>query len=146
MGFYYMPAARTPEQLAEMKRLSKEGICCFCPEHINRDKMPLIMDTDNWMVKANTYPYAHTSLHILIIPKEHITKMTQLTKPAQVEFYDVLEKCEKKYKLASYALVIRSGDMKHNGSSIEHLHVHVIVGDTKNPKHQSVKVKVSRKS
>jgi ATP adenylyltransferase len=143
VSLYNFEAARAKEQLEEMQRLDEEGICIFCPEHIHKASQPIEIETDHWMVKKNDFPYANTDLHLILIPKVHVPTAALLPKAAQMEFMPLVVKCETLFQLGSYALAMRSGDMRFNGGSIEHLHAHIIVGDVKNPDHQPVKVKVS---
>jgi hypothetical protein len=48
-----------------------------------------------------------------------------------------------KYGYPSEALIGRSGDMRRNGGSVEHLHLHYIVGNTDNLEHEEIRFKVS---
>jgi diadenosine tetraphosphate (Ap4A) HIT family hydrolase len=143
MAYYNENAAHGPEHLEEMKRLNKKGICIFCPEHIHEDKEKLELETDHWMVKNNAFPRPHTLINLLFIPKQHVNTISKLSAPAQAELMPLISKFEKKLKLKSYAIVIRSGDMRYNGGSLEHLHVHLVVGDTDSPEHEPVRYKLS---
>lgn len=145
MSLYHIPAARTDEQRANMEDLEARGICIFCPEYITEDVSPITIETDHWMVKNNSFPYKNTKIHLLLIPKAHARTMPELSDAAQLDFFTALKHAETQYELDSYALVTRSGDMKKNAGSIEHIHTHIIVGDTENPDHEPVRVKVSRK-
>lgn len=126
-----------------MEDLDARGVCIFCPEHITEDAAPVQFESDHWMVKDNLFPYKNTDIHLLLIPKEHVTTLTALSRAAQIGYFDALKWAEEEYKLDTYALVTRSGDMKGNGGSIEHIHTHLIVGDIDNPDHEVVRVKVS---
>lgn len=143
MKQYHYKAARSQAQLKEMERLAKAGICIFCPEHIHQDTQKIEIETKEWMVKKNRYPYERTKLHLILIPKKHIKTLSELPKAAQDEFIPLVAEIEKKYKLTSYGLGIRSGDMRFNGGSIEHLHMHLVVGDTDDPNHEPVRFKMS---
>jgi len=143
MPLYNFDAARSQPQREEMERLDREGVCLFCPEHIHRAKNPIEIETEHWMVKKNDFPYKNTSLHLVLIPKTHVPTIAELPPEAQSEFMPLVVKCETVYQLGSYALAMRSGDMRYNGGSIEHLHAHIIAGDVESPDHQPVRVKVS---
>jgi len=143
MSLYNFEAARSEEQRQDMIDLDNRGICIFCPEHIQDDGSEIFFDTDYWIVKENKYPYKDTKAHLVLVPKEHVATISQLSKEAMEEFLSVVSQCETKFKLSSYAVGIRSGDMRFNGSSIEHLHAHIVSGDTDNPKHEPVRFKMS---
>lgn len=146
MSLYHIPAARSEAQMEMMKDLETRKICVFCPENITKeDSSPLEIETEHWMVKNNTFPYKDTRVHLLAIPKAHIKTLSALGRLAQQDLFEVIAECEQRFDLKSYGFVVRSGDMRNNGGSIEHLHAHIIAGDTDNPDHQPVKVKISSK-
>ncbi len=143
MKNYNLKVARTKAQREHMEELMERGICIFCPEHIHEDHDRIEIETKHWMVKKNSYPYKQTKLHILLIPKVHVSTVSKLPKAARAEFVDLIVKCEKFFKLTSYALGMRAGDMRYNGASMEHLHAHIVVGDTDDPSHDPVRFKMS---
>lgn len=141
---YNYSGARVDAQLQRMKNLQSREVCAFCPQNITQETTsPIIFETDNWIVKENDYPYERTSVHLLLIPKEHKTTISELSPKAQAEFMKVISEIEQKYSLISYALAMRSGDMRRNGGTVEHIHAHIIVGDTDDPNHEPVRFKVS---
>lgn len=141
---YNHQAARLPEQAQQMQDLAARGVCAFCPQSIrNETKEPIEIETEHWFVKRNDYPYERTSHHFLLIPKEHVHTISELSAGAQEEFLTLSAKVEKKFALPSYAVAIRSGDMRYNGGSVEHLHAHIIVGDAEHPDDSPVRFKVS---
>lgn len=144
MSQYNFDQVRYKEQGERMKRLSAKKICAFCPEHIRTETTSKIdIETDHWFVKANDYPYEDTKLHLLIIPKQHTKTVSDLTPEALQEFMPLITRIEKEFELTHYAIGLRSGDMRRTGGSVEHMHAHIIVGDTDNPNHQPVRFKVS---
>lgn len=141
---YNLDVARSEEQRRQMEELGARGVCAFCRENIETEmREPIELETDHWVVKRNDYPYERTKLHLLLIPKEHVNTLSKLSVPARHNMADVIVTVEKQWKLTSYAVGIRSGDMRFNGGSVEHLHAHVIVGDTDDPNHEPVRFKVS---
>lgn len=130
MSNYNIEAGRTPEQIEKMKKLAESGVCAFCWEYfIEHHDNPIEFKTDHWIVTKNDYPYKHTSLHLLLVSREHIGTMSEMTDDARIDLMKTLERIEKKFKLDSFALGMRVGDMKYNGGSVEHLHAHIVVGD-----------------
>jgi ATP adenylyltransferase len=142
-SLYNFDAARSDAQRREMEDLDEAGVCLFCPEHIDKAVNKLEFETEYWMVKKNDYPYENTNLHLLLIPKAHVATVSKLPKSAQQEFMPLVFRCESLYQLGSYAIALRSGDMRYNASSIQHLHAHLVTGDVDNPDHQPVRVKLS---
>jgi ATP adenylyltransferase len=141
---YNFETARYKEQLQQMKDLSKRGICAFCYENIRTEQRePIELETQNWVIKKNDYPYEGTKLHLMLIPKEHVKTFADLSQAAQKDFSKTITEVEKHFKLTSYALGMRSGDFRYNGGSVEHIHAHIVVGDTEDPLHEPVRFKMT---
>lgn len=145
MKGYNLAAGRTPEQIEKMKMLQEKGICAFCPEYfIEHHDNPIEFETTYWIVAKNDYPYDHTSLHLLLVAKEHVQTVTQLSLEARNDFMQTLVRVEEHFKLPSYAIGMRVGDFHYNGGSVDHIHAHLVVGDSSDPKnHQKVRFKMS---
>ncbi len=141
---YNLQAGRTPEQLEQMKRLQESGICAFCPEYLATEhREPIEIRTNYWVVTKNDYPYKRTKLHLLLIPLKHVKTLSELNSEALHDLTDTIVMIEKKWGLKSYAVISRSGDMRYNGGSVEHLHTHIVVGDVDDPDPEPVRFKVS---
>jgi diadenosine tetraphosphate (Ap4A) HIT family hydrolase len=142
-ALYHLPAARGEEQLSRMEKLERDGVCIFCPEHVatfNRE--PVEIAGEHWYVTKNAYPYIGTRAHYLIVSNLHVRSFDELPDDAGAELWAI--KRELKQRLAPLALatVERSGDMRYNGGSVAHLHVHFVALDD-NPR-STVRFKVSR--
>jgi diadenosine tetraphosphate (Ap4A) HIT family hydrolase len=142
MTLYYFGNFRVPEQLAEMRRLEREGVCLFCPEHLSASSQ-VLHRTALWTVVPNRYPYRETRLHLLLVPDEHVTDMADLSEDAQRDFWATLRWVKIHYGLAHYGLAARNGDSEFTGGTIRHLHVHLLQGDVDDPEHQGVRVRLS---
>lgn len=143
---YNLATGRYADQITQMKDLAERGVCAFCPEHIDKEhREPVELQTEHWMVAKNDYPYEGTKLHLLLIPKVHVHTLSKLSRPALHDLTDLIVSIEKKWGLTHYAVGIRSGDMHHTGGSVEHLHAHLVVGDTEADDHQPVRFKMSSK-
>lgn len=143
-GQYNIGGGRTPDQIAKMEKLQAVGICAFCPEHFAKyHDNPIDFETDHWIVAPNDYPYEHTSLHLLVIAREHVRSLGELTAQARQELAEVVARVERDRRLGSYAYAMRNGDPRYNGSSVEHLHGHIIVGERDPDKFGKVRFKVS---
>lgn len=145
MSDYNLDTARVDAQREKMKQLQRDNVCAFCPEHFdNFHDNPIEIKTDHWLVTKNDYPYEHTSLHLLVIPAEHVTTVSELSPAAKADYLDVIAKIEKHFKLTTYGVAMRSGDFRYNGGSVRHLHAHLLVGDFSDPdNHQKLKFKFS---
>jgi ATP adenylyltransferase len=143
-GLYQLGNFRHPEQLADMQALDRDGTCIFCPEHLTADPShPVLHESRHWLVTNNKYPYANTRLHLLLVPRAHVEDLLDLEPAARDEYWTVLEWIKKSYGLTFYSIGSRNGDSRYTGSSIAHVHVHVVVGDVDDPAHEAVRFKMS---
>ncbi len=144
MAQYNFDAARAKEQLDRMIDLDRRKVCAFCPKNIKSETTSkIIIETDNWYVKNNDFPYKNTKYHFLLISKKHVKTINSLSKSARSEFLDIVALVEVKYSLTSYGVGMRSGDMRYNGGSVEHLHAQLLVGDKDSEDKDPVRFKMS---
>jgi ATP adenylyltransferase len=119
---------RTAGQLAEMERLEAAGVCLFCPEELSRRPGAAeFLRTEHWTVMPNDFPYAGTSLHLLLLPRAHVGDMLDLSPAAQADFFAALDAARQHYGFGHYGLGVRNGDCRYTGATIVHLHAHVVV-------------------
>jgi len=141
MSLYYLGNARSEEQRAYMRELEADGVCLFCPERMAADpEQEILHRTGHWTVTPNKFPYAGTTLHLMLVPDEHVTDLLDLSGAAQQDFWAALRWVRDRYELTYYGLGARNGECRHTGGTIAHVHVHVIVGD---PAAGPVRFKVS---
>lgn len=141
---YNFSTARSEAQRQQMEDLKDRGVCAFCLEHLDQEhREPIEFMTEYWVVTKNDYPYKRTKLHLLLLAKEHVKTLADLSPAALRELPEAIVAIEKKWKLTSYAVGIRSGDMFYNGGSVEHLHVHIVVGNPEDEDSEPVRFKMS---
>ncbi|HEY8304692.1 MAG TPA: HIT domain-containing protein [Solirubrobacteraceae bacterium] len=131
-ALYHFPAARGEEQLRHMERLEHDGVCVFCPEYFAAfHREPVEIAGKHWYVTKNDYPYAGTRAHYLIVSNRHVCSFEDLPDEAGSELWALKRQLEQRLSPRAVATVERSGDMRYNGGSVAHLHVHfVALGDT----------------
>ncbi len=141
---YNLENSRNPAQLAEMTRLQKSGECLFCFDSLASDAdHPLLWESESWVVTPNRYPYADSRLHLLLIPKKHAADIVDLEDAALQDFWEGLRWIHTHYSLSHYGLGVRCGDCRFTGGTIQHVHVHVLVGDVDAPGHRPIRLKLS---
>jgi ATP adenylyltransferase len=127
---YCLDNYRTAEQLAEMRRLEAAGLCLFCPEGLrSRSAQQVLFRTRHWTALPNDFPYAGTSLHVLLVPGQHVGDVLDLDADVQADFWVALAQVRERYGLTHYGLGLRNGDCRYTGATIVHVHAHVMVGD-----------------
>jgi diadenosine tetraphosphate (Ap4A) HIT family hydrolase len=129
VSLYCFENVRTAQQRAEMARLDAAGVCLFCPEHLARHpRQRILLSTQHWTATPNEYPYAGTSLHLLLIPHQHASDLLALSDEVRTDFWVALAAVAEAYELRYYGLGVRNGDCRLTGATVEHVHAHVLVG------------------
>jgi ATP adenylyltransferase len=125
---------RTAEQLAEMQRLEAAGVCLFCPDELGRHAGAAgFLRTRHWTVLPNDFPYAGTSLHLLLVPRQHAGDLLDLDDEVRADFFAALAAARDRYGLGYYGLGVRNGDCRYTGATIVHVHAHVVVAPPEPP-------------
>ena len=141
MTLYHLGNARRGDQAERMRDLEAAGVCVFCPE--GPDDPDVVLEERDWVVRRNAYPYRNTRLHLLIVPRRHVTDLLDLTDAELAGFWTVGRTLRTRYDLRFYGLGARCGDCRHTGGTIAHVHVHLVVGDVDDPAHEPVRLKLS---
>ena len=129
-ALYNLEAARSEQQRARMLALEDEGVCVFCPQHIDAHQPePVEQLGEHWYVTRNHYPYAGAVAHYLIVARRHVVSFDELPDEAGAELWRLRRELKARLGTVAYATVERSGDMRFNGGSVAHLHVHLVALD-----------------
>src|SRR5690349_23256458 len=97
-----------------MRRLEADGVCLFCPEQLAADpQQEVVHRTAHWTVTPNRFPYADTTLHLMLVPHEHVADLVDLSGPAQQDFWAALGWVRDHHGLAYYGLAARNGDPRY---------------------------------
>jgi ATP adenylyltransferase len=128
-SFMNIKNARMPLQIKNMERIEADGVCPFCPEHLQKYHVPpIVREGEYWVVTSNMYPYENTAHHYLFITKEHLTNTKNLSEEAWAELRTLTNWLIETYKIESGTLLMRSGDMSKTGATVLHLHAQFVVG------------------
>lgn len=140
--------ARTEEQKTLMQKIEQDGVCPFCKDHFTRyHPKPILKETDYWFVTTNMSPYEGTTHHFLLVYKpEHITSPNQINNDAWQELFEHIAILNKEYDIDGGAFFMRYGDTSYTGSSVEHLHAHLISGVKKTKDTEAIRVKLGNKT
>jgi len=124
---YFLDAARHDDQSERMREHEAAGRCIFCPEHVaTYQTNPIELTGEHWYCKRNDWPYAGTVAHYLIVPLRHVVAFDELPDEAGAELWAVKRRLKAELAPLATATVERSGDMRLNGGSVAHLHVHFV--------------------
>jgi diadenosine tetraphosphate (Ap4A) HIT family hydrolase len=126
--------ARNPLQIENMQKIAAEGICPFCPEHMEKyHKPPILRRGTYWYITPNMYPYEHSIDHILFVTNRHVSISFELSADEWLELQEHINWVMQERGLTHGTLVMRSGDMSKTGSTVLHLHAQLVVGDGTKP-------------
>jgi ATP adenylyltransferase len=122
---------RNPAQHEQYVEINRKGICPFCSlerfEEFHRGE--IIHLREHWILTTNDTPYKGTRVHaLLVFRSRHICNIRDLKPEEWLDLLEVLKFSEIYFQINSGAFLMRFGEPGHNGSSVEHLHAHIIVG------------------
>lgn len=121
--------ARSKEQEENMKRIIKDKVDPFeWSVFQTYHREPVLRKGRYWLVTPNDFPYAGTKLHLLLVYKDAVKLPSETHPKAWQELQRHLSWIEKTYKIKGGSLVMRFGEAPYTGASVDHLHLHVIVG------------------
>lgn len=124
---YLLEAARSAEQRLYMEQLQRDGVCIFCEEHVaSHQAHPVEHRGEHWFVTRNSYPYRGAAAHYLIVARRHVRCFDQLPDEAGAELWAIKRELKRRLDPVATATVERSGEMRFNGGSVAHLHVHFV--------------------
>lgn len=138
---------RTPEQKEQYEEINRSGKCPFCIEQFSKiHKSKILKENESWLVTENDTPYEGSMYHFLFVFKtKHIVSFDELDKKEKLDLFELFEWINKEYKIKSGSFVMRYGG-PGNGSSVRHLHAHVVVGgNDKDKNSEGLKVKIGYK-
>lgn len=123
--------------------IQADRVCPFCAEHLLKyHKLPILKETDRWIITTNMYPYKNAKLCFLLIHREHINDTKDMPPESFLELQEHIKWLVDEYKCPGGTLVMRCGDTSLTGATVTHLHAHLIVADYENPDREPVLARV----
>jgi diadenosine tetraphosphate (Ap4A) HIT family hydrolase len=139
--------ARSSEQRDVLERIATRGECPFCEGNLLKEhRKPILYDNGRWLLTENQWPYSGTRHHLLLILKRHIQHANDLTPEEQVALFDAVGWANRHFGIEAAGLVMRYGDTARVGSSVTHLHAHIVESYSPDePEFEDVRVWLSGK-
>ncbi len=136
--------ARTDEQKELMAKIEADGVCPFCVEHFTKyHPKPIIKETDSWFLTENMSPYEGTTRHLIFVYKPaHVISPQEITAESRSELFELINWAIDEYQIAGGSFFMRFGEGGYNGSSVEHLHAQLVVGEKKSEETEALRVKL----
>lgn len=124
---------RSYRQFLDMIDKIERGICPFCEDHFDHEKNKIIgraISGDiEWVMWVNPYGHDNTQLHIVMIPKRHLTHIEELTPDDWVAIGELNAQVMRDFDVPGGGFAMRFGDASYNAGSLGHLHGNIMVPD-----------------
>ncbi|HLD17504.1 MAG TPA: hypothetical protein VJB99_00320 [Patescibacteria group bacterium] len=138
--------ARTEEQVKVMTKIQKDGVCPFCTEHfLKYHPKPILHENEFWLVTENMSPYEGSVHHFLFVCKRHFAMPTEMTSQERIALFDLVNLMTEEKGILGGSILIRFGDTRFTGASVDHFHAHLVVGDMNDEGRESLKTKIGYK-
>ncbi len=142
-AFINLNNAREEDQVKIMQKIADSDHCPFCSANLRLyHKQPILHEGQYWLVTTNQWPYKHTKHHLLIIYRQHATKLADLETVAGSELFAIIKELEQKYAFEGGGLALRFGDTDFSAGTVNHLHVQLIIPDAMKKDFEPVRVKL----
>ena len=86
-----------PKLIKKFREIERSGVCPFCLQGIEKEGYTIMGETEHWRIIKNEFFYKASSLHLLILPKRHITSLSDLTLEIWQDMSQVLRIVHIKY-------------------------------------------------
>lgn len=124
--YIYPPNSREQEQLDIMMKDEYVGKDPLDPKYIEND---IAFETDFWSVSWNKFPYDGAKKQFLIVIKQPVYDMADLSPEMWLDLQGVLAKLKNDFGVIGGAFCMRYGDPALSGASLKRLHAHAILPD-----------------
>lgn len=120
-----------------LAEIIEAGFCPFCEKYLFRHhRRPVLYKSRHWIVTENAWPYKGSRFHFLFIAVPHIETTEDMPSVMWKDLQKLYRKLVRENDMKGATLMIRSGDTRITGASVNHLHAHLVTGTrrTKNTK------------
>ena len=125
--FVNLSSAKSRQYKKVLETIEKTEKCPFCKENFKYHKKPILKREKNWFITENTWPYKNAKYHFLIIGEKHKEDFSELSSLDFKEISTLIKWATIEYKIKGAGLALRFGKPAQTGSSVSHLHFHLIL-------------------
>jgi diadenosine tetraphosphate (Ap4A) HIT family hydrolase len=138
--------ARSSSYAQVLKRITKDGVCPFCEKHfLTYHTRPIIRKGKFWILTENFHPYEGAKHHLLAVSRKHVEHFEKLPKGALDELFSLFKREARSRGIKGGSVFMRFGDTDYTGSSVKHLHAHLISGAKRSKSTELLLVPLSNK-
>lgn len=109
--------------------IAEHGVCPFCKDNLQKYHKPKLEERSYWWLTDNMYPYKPSRHHRLIIHKEHISHIGELSEEAWKELQAIIKEETTRLNITGGTTIMRFGETRFTGASVNHLHAHIVQSD-----------------
>ena len=132
---------RSEKQKEVMRKIVEDGVDPFDWDQLSKyHEQPVLKKGNYWLITPNDNPYEGSALHLLLIYRDRIDSFAAMPVTDWIELLGMIRWIQGEYGLTYGALVMRFGKLSLSGASVDHPHMHVVVGGDSN---EAEKLKVS---
>lgn len=132
-GYVNQQNAQRGSYAGVISQIAEERICPFCAEHLPRIHPNPLAIHEYWTVTDNAYPYTPVRHQVLFIHRQHIAHVQELSAAAWQELQLLCARVCQERNISGGTLVMRFGDTRFTGASVQHLHAQLVQGDPDDP-------------
>jgi diadenosine tetraphosphate (Ap4A) HIT family hydrolase len=134
---------RSQTQLDQYLKINRDGTCPFCMEHFAKyHPGKTLNENEHWLITENENPYEGAKFHFLLVyKKSHIISPDEMPEAGMIDLFKIIKWANTQHNIDSGAFIMRYGG-PGNGSSVRHLHAHIVVGPKNEKTENKIKVKV----
>ena len=125
---------RRDDQRKVMADIRDAGHCPFCMENLEKyHKNPILKEGKFWVITDNQWPYKNIVHQVLAIYKTHINHPRDMDDKASEELFTLFNEICDERGIEGGGIAMRFGESADGnyGSSVLHLHAHLIEPDLK---------------
>lgn len=115
-------------------KIEEEAHCPFCAENfLTYHKKPILAEGKYWILTDNQWPYEKIKNQLLAVYKTHVEHINEMAPEAARELFELFQSEAKKRNIPGGGVAMRFGSSPDGnyGSSVLHLHAHLVEPDLK---------------
>lgn len=122
-GMYLMGCGGFKQYCCTLRSLlNPSDFCPFCATELRRRGRAALQTMGTWSLFENEFPNARNAKMLLIVPRQHLTSLSQIRPDGAMDLIALLQTCG----INDGGLLMRFGDPHYHAGTIEHLHLNVI--------------------
>lgn len=111
--------------------LEPRRFCLFCNLELVKEQP--VAAHGGWLAKKSDFPYPNTKQHFILFPTRHVMHECELTEADATDQHRLMRQLCEEFGINGGATFGRFGDPRYNGSSVPHMHAHLLTPSGEGP-------------